>query len=51
MGAKFKSKTHLLIVIRFLIFAPFFTWLVSKFEKSTNMTKKIIFNKKKVSKT
>ncbi len=41
MCAKFKSKTHLLNM--FLILAPFFARFASKFEKSTNMTKKTIF--------
>jgi hypothetical protein len=49
MGAKFKSKTHLLNCF-YLLLAPFFVHLASKFEKSTNMTfkKKILI--KKVSK-
>ncbi len=49
MGAKFKSKTHLLKTF-FWFLAPFFARLASKFEKSTNMTKKMFFQTKKVSK-
>jgi hypothetical protein len=37
MGAKFKSKTHLLNKF-FLSFEPFFAHLASKFSKSDNMT-------------
>jgi hypothetical protein len=50
MGAKLKSKTHLLNT--FFDFEPFFARLASKFEKSTNMAFKKIFLKKskKVSK-
>jgi hypothetical protein len=54
MGAKFKSKTHLLNT--FLIFGavfmgPFFARLASKFEKRTNMTyTNFFFQSKKVSK-
>jgi len=52
MGAKLKSKTHLLNDF-FLFFEPFFARLASKFEKSTNMTKKIFFceNQKRCQKT
>jgi hypothetical protein len=39
MGAKLKSKTHLLNTF-FWFFEPFFARLASKFEKSTNMAKK-----------
>ncbi len=51
MGAKLKSKTHLLNTF-FWFFEPFFARLASKFKKSTNMTKKNFFCKKskKVSK-
>ncbi len=42
MGAKFKSNKHLYHKI-FWFFAPFLARLASKFEKSTNMTKKKIF--------
>jgi hypothetical protein len=41
MGAKFESKTHLLYT--FLIFGAVFLRFASKFENSTNMTKKTIF--------
>ncbi len=44
MGAKFKYKTHLLNRF-FFIFGAFFARLTSKFEKSTNMTWKKIFEK------
>ncbi len=50
MGAKFKSKTHLLDT--FLSLAPLFARLASKFEKSTNMTfNKFLKKITKVSKT
>ena len=45
MGAKLKSKTHLLNKF-FLFFEPFFARLASKFEKSSNMTFKKTFLKK-----
>jgi hypothetical protein len=50
MGAKFKSKTHLLNM--FLTFGAVIARLASKFEKSTNMSLKNIFVEKikKVSK-
>ncbi len=47
MGAKFKSKTHLLNMF-FWFLAPFFARLDSKVKKSTNMTfNKIFFWKNK----
>ena len=47
MGAKLKSKTHLLNKF-FLFFEPFFARLASKFENSNNMTKKNFFEKIKI---
>ena len=51
MGAKLKSKTHLLNYV-FRFFEPFFAHLASKFEKSTNRTfkKNCLTKSKKVSK-
>jgi hypothetical protein len=46
MGAKFKSKTHLLDMV-FWFLVLFFTRLAAKFEKSTNMTYKKKFEKSK----
>jgi hypothetical protein len=50
MGAKFKSKTHLLDMV-FWFLVLFFTRLAAKFEKSTNMTyKKNLKNQKRYKK-
>ncbi len=38
MGAKFESKTHLVLDTFFLFLVTFFAGLASKFEKSTNRT-------------
>ncbi len=47
MGAKFKSKTHLLKYF-FWFFEPFFARSASKFAKSANMNqKKFFFSKSK----
>ncbi len=45
MGAKLKSK-HTFTKYVFRFFEPFLARLVSKFEKSSNMTKKIFFFEK-----
>jgi hypothetical protein len=37
MGAKLKSKTHLLNIRFFIFFEPFFARLASKFSKSANV--------------
>ncbi len=50
MGAKLKSKTHLLTTC-FGFFEPFFARLASKFSKSANMTPKFFFNQKIYQKT
>jgi hypothetical protein len=46
MGAKLKSKTHLLNMF-FDFFEPFIARLASMFSKSANMTPKIFFFFKK----
>jgi hypothetical protein len=45
MGAKLKSKTHLLNRF-FNFFLPFFAHLASKFPKSANMTPNFFLSKK-----
>ncbi len=50
MGAKFKSKTHLLNTF-FLFLAPFFARLASKFEKVLIRHKIVLPKSEKVSKT
>jgi len=50
MGAKLKSKTHLLNTF-FLFFEPFFVCLASQFSKSANITYIFFFNQKRYRKT
>jgi hypothetical protein len=55
MGAKFKSTVrHIYLIGSFYFWRGFFARLASKFQKSTNMTKKKkkkIFNQKRYQKT